>query len=144
VGNSGSRQFRRGRLAVDLGARKLDQAPSGENLPAVLGVRPEDVRIGGRTISDRERPGSTARGTVRLVESLGDATVVTVAVEEVAVEEREQSEFELLIKCDARSELRTGDAVSVTVDASRVHVFDPDTGQNWACPSTVESKSATD
>jgi ABC-type sugar transport system ATPase subunit len=142
VSSSGSRQFRRGGLAVDLSARNLQGAPAGDNLPAVLGVRPEDVRIGGRTISDRERPGSTARGSVRLVESLGDATIVTVAIEERGLEE--QGECELLVKTDARSELRTGDAISVTVDASRVHVFDPATGQNWVCPRSVESKSATD
>ncbi len=39
--------------------------------------------------------------------------------------------FYVVSKMEPREDLRVGDRVGVQLDPARVHVFDPQTGENW-------------
>jgi multiple sugar transport system ATP-binding protein len=117
--------FRRGTWTVPLARKRLaDAIPSG---PATLGVRPEDVRLAA--------PGEGGlEATVELVEMLGDAavTTVTAAYDAANVDQHNPSQgFSVVMKSQPQSELRPGIRVRVRVAADHLHVFDPQTGDNW-------------
>jgi multiple sugar transport system ATP-binding protein len=128
---AGSPRFRRGEWSISLDARPL--APDAhESRPAVLGVRPEHVRI------DKEPFGPAGmHAIVRLVEMLGDATIATLEVGTTTWDSGQghivhsSDVFYVLTKKEPRTDLKPGDRVGVQVDATRVHLFDPQTGENW-------------
>ncbi len=113
---SGGARFRRGELSVSLAARTL--AVAG-NRAAVLGARPEDVRI--EPLDGRQ--GQTP-AVVRLIEMLGDSAVITLQVEAA-------EPFEVLCKAEPRAAWQTGERVGLQINADRAHAFDPATGENW-------------
>jgi multiple sugar transport system ATP-binding protein len=80
--------------------------------PLLLGVRPEDLEVGG----DADRPGLD--GSVYAVEPLGDRSLVDIKVGEavVKIRARPTASFELHQPLRAR------------VDLARAHVFDAETG----------------
>lgn len=85
--------------AADLGRAAL---PDGEY---VMGVRPEDVTIGG--------PGLPA--SVELVETLGNEKIIYLAM---------QGCTQVVARCGPSSGARPGDAVTVGFPAGRAHFFD--------------------
>jgi multiple sugar transport system ATP-binding protein len=91
-----------------------------------LGVRPEDVSLAGGAPADSAPPGSLA-GRVTLVEPLGDATVVTLAIGEA---QNARESLTLVSKIGPRAAVRPGDRASVLLDSQRVHLFDSATGEN--------------
>jgi len=120
--------FRRGEWSVSLAERRFkSKAAAG---PVVLGVRPEDVYVERRTTDSVETDAS-----VGLVEHLGDATVVTIEIKaEIADRTGAQHKYEVLCvvsKTEPRTDLRPGERVDLRVDAKRIHLFDPVTGENW-------------
>ncbi len=129
-------RFRRGGWSLPL-AERISPAHAPRDADAVLGIRPEDLRLAD--------PGAAnaAAGTVRLVEMLGDATIATVelppAEPGTPAFERSPSAGEphqgdpdcVVIKLDSRSGIQQGDRVALGVDVRRVHLFDPATGENW-------------
>ena len=127
--DEGPPRFRRGKWSVLLHERTL--APAlGDTRPAVLGVRPEDVRI--------ERGSSTSVGSldavVRLVEMLGDSTLATLELADSGGGNSEKHKGQaayVVSKIEPRTDLRGSDRVVAKIDASRVHLFDPHTGENW-------------
>ena len=128
--NSSGLMFRRGEWTVSLAGRRLDAAArAGQR--ALLGVRPDDVRI-----SDRES-GDGIPATVELIEMLGDATVATLKVNAAKPADNDtckphhDEEFYVISKTDPRADLRPGMAVTAKVNQQRIHLFDPETGHNW-------------
>jgi len=125
--------------AVALGKEKSQQLQDRKYVgrEVVLGVRPEDIVVRaaseGETAELAARSNVAPRGTVTLVEPLGDATIVYVELEG-AGGDASRPTASLVAKADARSTLRGGDAVRVTIDAARAHVFDADTGANVSLP----------
>lgn len=94
------------------GATRLVTAADGN---AVLGVRPEDLYLakdGGPELDGQ------IDGTVMVTEPLGDNLLLECRVGDDTV--RVQSE--------PRGELRHGDAVELTYDPERLHLFDAETG----------------
>jgi multiple sugar transport system ATP-binding protein len=92
----------------------------------VLGARPEDLRpqmLGPSSSSCDEK------FRVSVVEALGDSAVLHL---EVAEPSGLGKNFENLLLCrtDARTALRAGDVVSLSLDPARAHLFDPRTGEN--------------
>lgn len=111
-----------GTVAVDRLATETVQRRVGDRV--VLGFRPETVRVssseGG---SDAGLP-----ATVTLVEPLGDATIVHMQFVAEAAEERST----VMCKVAPDSRLTTGERVELQIDTSRIHYFDPESGQNLA------------
>ncbi|HET7716948.1 MAG TPA: ABC transporter ATP-binding protein [Bauldia sp.] len=84
-------------------------APAGE--PFLLGVRPFDVRVS-----------QTAGypGEVRLVEPLGDLTVVDIHAS--------GAELKMVLPEAQAAGVRHGDKLNFAIDAARAHLFRPDNG----------------
>ncbi len=121
-------------IPLDAGLRtRLEHHPSGT--PVIVGVRPEDFedatmvadhRVGhllSATIDVREATGSdiyahlrTGRPSNSLVAGDGDDSDVTLTDDIVA-------------RLDASSRLREGQQAELWLDTSRVHLFDPATGE---------------
>jgi multiple sugar transport system ATP-binding protein len=131
--------FRRGRWTVSLAGRTL-ALPSGAPRRATLGVRPEDLRM----VPDPAGRGLAAM--VELVDRLGDATVVTLKVENATLydggsyQAHQDEDLNVVIKLEPRADLRPGIPLAVDADPTRIHLFDPETGENWVRgPVTLEN-----
>lgn len=91
-------------------------APSGavgHDGPLELGVRPEDLAVGGAG-----QGGHLLHGTVYAVEPLGDRVLVDVEVGDTVIR----------VKAPPTVAHEVGDQVDVAVDMARVHLFDRDSG----------------
>ncbi|MBI3838484.1 MAG: ATP-binding cassette domain-containing protein [Planctomycetia bacterium] len=130
-------EFRRADWLVPLAGRQIEPrvvqamtvqstTASRPSRAAVLGVRPEDVSI---EKSSDNRSG-TLQAVVSLVDMLGDSTVATLEVDDRSTQHQSETLY-VLSKMEPRSDLRLGDRVSVQVNAQRVHLFDPETGESW-------------
>ena len=124
----GSQQLKLGQLPPGLAAR------SGGTV--IVGIRPEEL-----TLSSPGAPGSLA-ADVRAVQPLGSEVDVLFAIDAAAAGARAQaaasgeSDTELfgetyngVARLDPRAAPRPGERVTFTVDVSRLHFFDPDTGR---------------
>ena len=99
---------------VDLtlpGGGKLSIAPRGTTAPKgsklTLGVRPEHLHLG-------TAGGASIDGKVRIVEQLGNSTLVYV----------DTAAGELIVEAEGSFPVKTGDAIGVTVDPAKSHLFD--------------------
>ena len=91
-------------------ALQLNAARAGAQRAAVLGVRPEHIRI---------EAGAPLAGTVALVEPMGNHQIVWIACGEHLLSSIVQ---------DTRS-FAPGAALAFAIDAQRVSLFDPDSGR---------------
>jgi multiple sugar transport system ATP-binding protein len=107
---------------VDWGGGATWQRPAGwtapwpEQVPLVLGLRPEHVVVGPAPVD-----ALTGLATVTLVEPLGAETLLTLQVAQQT------------LVCRASSELivTTGDTLTFSVHPRHVHAFHPDSGAIW-------------
>jgi ABC-type sugar transport system ATPase subunit len=108
-------------VAAFMGSPSMNLVPGGGVLDGepgtVVGVRPEDLHL---------EPGADGRGghvridaEVSVVESLGSETVLLV---------RSSDGTRLAVRTVPRSPYRSGDAVRLYVEPSRLHVFDEGSG----------------
>jgi multiple sugar transport system ATP-binding protein len=112
------------RLWFDTGRWRLAMAPEGlaahAGRHAVLGIRPEDLRLAG----PREMADGALRAEVALVEPLGDRTWVHLEVE---------GGFRLVARTDPRHAPACGAALGVQIPLDRAHWFEAgETGQRIA------------
>lgn len=87
----------------------------------VLGIRPEALHVGNGA------SGAALAGTVEVVEHLGSEQVVFVRVPGVLSADG-MEEALVTARLDASVLVRPGDSLALAVDASRVYLFDPETG----------------
>jgi multiple sugar transport system ATP-binding protein len=149
-------EFHRGDWSVSLASRMLRGA-AAPGRAAVLGVRPEDVQIEpGSSAAPHAIP-----AVVSMVEMLGDACLATLEIAtsetdtsgdtctsgEIAAKDNGDSKQKIETmnaqhnwaptyvssRMEPRSNLAVGQQVRLGVDAARVHLFDPLTGENWVC-----------
>ena len=98
--------FRCGDFSLPFDRDLPDQA---RNRPAVLGVRSEHVATNGETLS----------GTIRLIEPLGDATLVFIEYGDGA---------RLVARVHPERETRQGDSLGIDFDIGHCHLFDNENG----------------
>jgi multiple sugar transport system ATP-binding protein len=98
--------FVRGSLRVPLFDASLTSQSGRE---VVLGVRPEDLRVGGGDLE----------AAAELVSPLGSEQYVNVRLDDI----------ELVLRVDKDVTVSTGDRLRLGVDPRRLHVFDKQTGQ---------------
>jgi multiple sugar transport system ATP-binding protein len=101
--------FVRGALRIALSDPAL-AADHGREV--VLGLRPEDLRVGSGGLE----------GAVELISPLGSEQFVNVRVGDV----------ELIVRLDKDMTVAPGDRLALTIDPRRLHVFDSRTGQSLA------------
>jgi multiple sugar transport system ATP-binding protein len=138
-----------GGQSIKLGEEVESERPAlrqFEGRDVVLGIRPEDLEDAS-LVSDSSGD-RCIKGRVVLREALGSELQVHLAVdaraaqteevrelaadvhgsEEAGVEGIESDEAELVGRFGARSDVREGETVSVSVDTRALHFFDPETG----------------
>jgi multiple sugar transport system ATP-binding protein len=132
------------RVNSPLGTFELPQKlRGGARGDLILGVRPEDfedARIAG------DAPGHRFEGNVVLVESLGSDNFAYVEFEGEAAQSDQLAELaadvgagdlpnagqgsQLVTRLDAASEIRAGGTAQLWLDTSKIHLFDPQSGDS--------------
>ncbi|HVL59321.1 MAG TPA: ABC transporter ATP-binding protein [Burkholderiaceae bacterium] len=105
-------------IACGNGARAriaLSPLAAGADRPVLLGVRPQDLRV------HPSRQDDAIAARVSLVQLLGSEKLIDLSF-------GDGRELTAQVKADAQ--LAVGDAVWLTFDPSRLHLFDPDSGRN--------------
>jgi ABC-type sugar transport system ATPase subunit len=127
----GDWQFRRGPWSLGLrDVPIVEMLTELDELPATLGVRPEDVRI------DAEPGPERLSAVVDLVEMLGDATVVKLQVKVASASPDKEYDpdhdehVDVLSKGDPTAPWQPGQAVYVSFDKRKLHIFDRDTEES--------------
>lgn len=111
----GTAVFRAGEFELPLSERVVESLPRRNGaLPAVLGIRPEDINIRGTTGS------AAGEATVDLVQFMGASAVIDLNVA--------GHTFVALTMQDA--EPSAGARVPVMINERRIHFFDPESGEN--------------
>jgi multiple sugar transport system ATP-binding protein len=132
------------KLTTPFGVIELDEgrakAAAGRDL-LLVGIRPEyfdDASL----VEEHKRPlGSTFRARVDVTEWLGDSQyayipyeapeAVTAQLRELARElDSEELRTQAVVSIDASSRIREGHEAEFWLDARKIHIFDPQTGEN--------------
>ena len=124
---------------VEIPADKAEKA-RGKGL-LIAGIRPDHFEDASVLDASRRDKGSTFRATVDFVEWLGNEAYAYIPFE-APPEVREQlnqlerdldgeaMRTQVVISLDGSSRVAEGDEAEIWVDTSRIHLFDPGTGEN--------------
>jgi multiple sugar transport system ATP-binding protein len=123
----------------------------------IAGIRPEHFEDA--SVVETKREGSTFRAPVDVVEWLGNEAYAYIPFEAPAEVQSQLAELErdldgealrtqLVVSLDGASEIKEGDEAEIWVDASKIHLFDPTTGENLTLDSshagTIPSSTSTE
>jgi multiple sugar transport system ATP-binding protein len=122
---------------VELPAEKTANA-QGKGL-LIAGIRPEHFEDA--SVKDDAPAGSTFRAKVDVVEWLGNEAYAYIPFEAPPEVQKQLTELEreldgdqmrtqLVVSLDGASRIAEGDEAEIWVDASKIHLFDPTTGEN--------------
>jgi multiple sugar transport system ATP-binding protein len=122
---------------VEISADKAEKA-AGKGL-LIAGIRPEAFEDA--SVVDSARTGSTFKAVVDVVEWLGNEAYAYIPFEAPpeVVEQLQQLErdldgetlrTQLVIGLDGSTKIQEGDEAEIWVDTSKMHLFDPATGEN--------------
>ena len=125
-GNPGFRA-RDGTLTLALPAGFAAPDPEGSGREVVLGIRPEDLTLAGRTNEDAETPtprdGSRARFILELLEPMGNEVFVYARAGELPV----------VARVPPQDLPERGAEIDLRFDLSKAHFFDAATGERLDC-----------
>jgi len=110
-----------------------------QRLAAVRGIRPEHFEDA--SVKDDAAAGSTFRAKVDVVEWLGNEAYAYIPFEAPPEVQEQLTQLErdldgesmrtqLVVSLDGASRVAEGDEAEIWVDASKIHLFDPATGEN--------------
>ncbi len=156
-----------GKLRTGLGDLPLagqlqELGSSARGRQMIVGIRPEDFEDASLVPSENRHNGITFQSNIDLVESLGSEKYVYFTEELGTVDAAELTELArdsgradsgagetVVARFDPATRLTEGDHAEIWVDTRRVHVFDPDTGQNLTLgdsgsPATLTSPRSDD
>jgi multiple sugar transport system ATP-binding protein len=111
--------FTIGSHRLPLGSYRFSGAPAKG--PAVLGIRPEHVSLGGNGSTGSHPRYHCCRGRVHLVEPTGADTILWTDV----------AGQSLTIRVDSENAAAAGQEISFTLDLSRASLFDGETGNRF-------------
>ena len=137
-------RLRGGTLATPFGDVVMDAkraAGIGDRDLVLVGIRPEFFEDASLVDEAKKAYGSTFTAQVDVTEWLGDAQFAYIpydAPEEVAAQLKElsreldsdQLRTQAIVSIDSSSRIREGHEAEFWLDARKIHVFDPATGQN--------------
>jgi multiple sugar transport system ATP-binding protein len=147
---------------IPLAGQLLELGRSAGGRQMIVGIRPEDFEDASLVPSETRHNGITFQSTIDLVESLGSEKYVYFTEELGAVDAAELTELAresgradsgagetVVARFDPATRLTEGDHAEIWVDTRRVHVFDPETGQNLTLgdsgsPATLTSPRSDD
>jgi multiple sugar transport system ATP-binding protein len=122
----------------------------------IVGIRPEDFEDASLVPSETRHNGITFQSNIDLVESLGSEKYVYFTEELGSVDAAELTELAresgrtdsgsgetVVARFDPATRLTEGDHAEIWVDTRRVHVFDPDTGENLTLGDSGSSTTLT-
>jgi multiple sugar transport system ATP-binding protein len=122
----------------------------------IAGIRPEHFEDA--SVVETKREGSTFRAPVDVVEWLGNEAYAYIPFEAPAEVQKQLAELErdldgealrtqLVVSLDGASKIAEGDEAEIWVDASKIHLFDPSTGENLtldaSAAGTIPSDTST-
>jgi len=121
----------------------------------IAGIRPEHFEDAAVMESGKATPGSTFRTKVDVVEWLGNQAFAYSpfeAPEEVQQQllqlerdlDGEALHTQLVISLDSSSRVKEGDEAEIWVDSSKIHLFDPATGENLTVDESAAGISPSD
>ncbi len=122
---------------VEIPADKAEKV-AGKGL-LIAGLRPEHFEDA--SVMESGRPGSTFRANVDVVEWLGNEAYAYVPFEAPPEVQEQLTQLErdldgetmrtqMVISLDGSSQIKEGDEAEIWVDSSKMHLFDPETGEN--------------
>jgi multiple sugar transport system ATP-binding protein len=125
--------------SVKIPREKAEKAQGKELL--IAGIRPEHFDDATVIEESKRAKGSTFRATVDVVEWLGNEAYAYIPFEappEVEAQlqqlekdlEGESLRTQLVVSLDSASTIKEGDEAEIFVDASAMHLFDPESGKN--------------
>jgi multiple sugar transport system ATP-binding protein len=147
---------------LPLAGQLLELGSSARGRQMIVGIRPEDFEDASLVPSETRPNGITFQSNIDLVESLGSEKYVYFTQELGTVDAAELTELArdsgradsgagetVVARFDPATRLTEGDHAEIWVDTRRVHVFDPDTGQNLTLgnsgsPVTLTSPKSDD
>ncbi len=125
---------------------RAGSAASGGSRQLIAGIRPEDFEDAALVAEDARGRGATFRATIDVVESMGSELYAhfTMGAEGASVQSEELTELaqdagsgevpggaeegHAVARLDPRSQVRESEEAELWLDASKVHLFDPDGG----------------
>jgi multiple sugar transport system ATP-binding protein len=134
-----------GRLRLPIGEVSLpDDFRGGRSGKVIAGIRPENFEDSALVGEAKDR-GTTFQATVDLVESMGSELYAYFKVESDRMESEQlqdlaedaggadlpqSEEGQVVARLDAASDIKRGDTAELWVDTSKVHLFDPESGES--------------
>jgi multiple sugar transport system ATP-binding protein len=126
-------------LTLDL-ADDVAEKVQGKGL-LIAGIRPEHFEDASLVDQDKRGRGATFNVTIDVTEWLGSEQYAYVPFEAPEDVQKQLTELEreldgesmrsqLVVSLDAASRVRDGETAELFVDASRMHLFDPASGEN--------------
>jgi multiple sugar transport system ATP-binding protein len=120
---------------------KADRAQAKSKGLLIAGIRPEHFDDASVVEEHKRTGGSTFKAKIDVVEWLGNEAYAYIPFEappEMQAQlqqlekelEGESLRTQLVISLDSASTIKEGDDAEIFVDASRMHLFDPETGEN--------------
>jgi multiple sugar transport system ATP-binding protein len=150
------------KVKLPIGEAELSERVEGrDDGPVVAGLRPEsfeDASLVGDLADER---GIVFEAEIDLVESLGSdlfayfhvesegvqsdqlADVIADRLEETGVPEQREGHEQIVARLDPASKVKRGDTVKLWADTAKVHLFDPESGENLARPPERAAASST-
>jgi len=127
---------------VKIPHEKAEKAKGKELL--IAGIRPEAFEDAAVVDDTTSKEGSTFTATVDVVEWLGSEAYAYIPFEAPPEVQKQLEQLErelegeslrtqLVISLDAASSIREGDEAEIYLDASKMHLFDAETGENLTC-----------
>jgi multiple sugar transport system ATP-binding protein len=149
-----------GRVKLPIGEVDAGELAQGRaDGPVVAGLRPEDFEDASLVGEGAERErGLVFEAEVDLVESLGSdlyayfhiesegvesdqlADLVGDSLDETGAANLREGEEQVIARLDASSEIRRGDKAELWADTSRLHLFDPASGESIARRAAVAAE----
>jgi ABC-type sugar transport system ATPase subunit len=103
-------------------ASQVTGAGQADGRAVTVGIRPEDLRLAGPEEAE------TLRGTVEVVEHLGNEQLIYLRIPGALTSSETHGEMSIA-RVPTSARLRMGEAVALAVETSRLHLFDPVSGQ---------------
>ncbi len=124
---------------VEIPADKAEKAADRGLL--IAGIRPEAFEDASVVEESKKQSGSTFKATVDVVEWLGSEAFAYIPFEAPPEVQEQLQQLErdldgetlrtqLVISLDSASAVREGDEAEIWVDTTKMHLFDPSTGEN--------------
>jgi multiple sugar transport system ATP-binding protein len=118
----------------------------------LAGIRPEYFEDAGLVDATKRQRGQTFTATIDVVEWLGNEQYAYIPFEAPPEVQQQLSDLEhemdgeqlrtqLVVSLDAASRVHRGEAAELFIDSSRMHLFDPSTGENLTLSGSREHQA---